>query len=535
MLGWVAMLGCGCAEPGAAPRIVAIEDQVALVGEPLLLTIIASDPEDEPLSYEFFSATLLELPRDAAIVVTPDGQALFSWTPIAADLGQHLVDFIVSDGEHDTHAVVPFDVRGAVGDTSAPTFRLPLGEGLVHDLAMGPCIDPAVAIEVHDPDDLEISLTAPGLIDGSTLVVAPDGLTASWRWCPSAEQRAEAGAYELVLAADDGVNPPTLEKFTVFLQRADAECPTQRPVLEHLPAAEPLPILADPEIRVVAHDDIGLLSAPVLYWGQDPEALEPILLDLVDGDLHHGTFAATVPNPAVPLGEGEAASVFYRLAVGDVDSCWTLDPAQGIHELEVVHPGGPGAGLCQACSWDAQCGESDDLCLAFGVAAMACGRGCQGPADCADGYTCSAVPLTSVQGAMGRQCIPDAGPCMAQPCEPDRFEPNDTFAAALDSPPLPVGLFESLRLCAPDDDWYRIELDAPAQVLALLQGAPQTDLDLALTDASGAVVVASEGGTSLEELHSGCLAAGTHLLRVHSSYDDVSDYQLSYVTDSGAC
>lgn len=413
---WLAVLGCG--DGGGAPRFVDPGPQVAVVAEPMLLSIMASDPDDDALEYWFSSITLDQLRDDASLTVAPGGQALFRWQPRAADQGQHVVDFTASDGRNEARISVPFDVRPS-GEGNGPVFRKPLGEGLVHDLTSSPCVRD-VEIEVYDPDDAELEVTMlPPIIDDGMLEMDDDGRTGLFSWCPTPEQRAAAGTYELTLQADDGHTSPTLKRFTIRLERGEA-CPSQPPTLGH--SVVDFEQLADLDLYIDAGDDVGLAIEPRVGWSTEPVLPKDAIqtdAELVSGDFETGTFRARLPNPAVPLGPGSSTPLYYFIVVLDEDSCITRSPAEGMHEIVVTNPGGPGAGPCQPCSWDAQCGGAADLCLQLGVDTVACGRSCSGAADCGPGYACSPQSATSVEGAQGRQCIPSAGVCADMACDDD--------------------------------------------------------------------------------------------------------------------
>lgn len=213
----------GCEDDGHPPTLADPGPQVAVVGEALVVLVQASDPDGDALEYSFTSPTP-SLVDAATLVVSPDGRAIFSWSPLADDLGQHAVELQVTDGTYETALPFTVEVRGA-GEGSEPIFTEPLAEGLVHDLADDPCV-PDLAITVSDPDDTAIELRqeAP-LLAGAELSSSPSGLQGLWSWCPTDAQVAAAGVHELVLAADDGTNPPTLLRFSIFLERGGESCP----------------------------------------------------------------------------------------------------------------------------------------------------------------------------------------------------------------------------------------------------------------------------------------------------------------------
>lgn len=219
---WLAVL-VGCDDDGHPPQIADPGPQVAVVGQALVVLVQASDPDGDALDYAFSSPTPA-LEDTASLVVSPDGRAIFSWMPLADDLGRHAIELQVTDGTFETSLPFTVEVRGA-GEGSEPTFTEPLAEGLVHDLADGPCV-PTVAIAVSDPDDTEIELRQEEpILAGAELIVSPQGLQGLWDWCPTEAQQAAAGVHELVLAADDGKSPPTILRFSIFLKRDGESCP----------------------------------------------------------------------------------------------------------------------------------------------------------------------------------------------------------------------------------------------------------------------------------------------------------------------
>ncbi len=75
------------------PVLGYVGGKVALIGQPLTFTVTASDKDQDPLT---FSAT--NLPTGATFLGTNIyGQAVFTWTPTAADTGTHAVTLTVTD------------------------------------------------------------------------------------------------------------------------------------------------------------------------------------------------------------------------------------------------------------------------------------------------------------------------------------------------------------------------------------------------------------------------------------------------------
>src|SRR5687767_15770574 len=91
---------------GNAPELSGLSDQVAQVGTEFKLDLNGTDPDGDRLNYNFRAADLEELDTRAMVTVSPSGAGVFRWTPVAADVGSHAFDFIVSDGGNDTTVTI---------------------------------------------------------------------------------------------------------------------------------------------------------------------------------------------------------------------------------------------------------------------------------------------------------------------------------------------------------------------------------------------------------------------------------------------
>jgi hypothetical protein len=511
-----------------------------VVGQPLLVQLVASDPEDDPLTFSFSGPAVPDLATTASITVTPAGQAIFTFTPLASQIGLQVLDLSVSDGRDDDHVPLFIDVRGASGSGSMPVFRSPLGAGTVLDLDQTDCVE--LDIEIDDPDSAQITLEqAPPLIEGASLSADFDGRRGTWSWCPDRRQVELADHYTLYLVADDGDNPAVTKEFVIVLRRRKGgDCPGQAPVIEHAP----MDVTTRLDLPIVAEisDDQGLGSAAyVVYATEDPG--DPIdftkttlvTMELTAGDMLDGTWRGLVPNSLANEPDGASGPIFYLVSVTDDDDLEgdcdhrSDDPSSGMHRVTVTAGGDATAGLCEPCSFDVQCGDEDDLCLpSSGGAGGRCGQGCAGDDECEAGYVCSAQPIPSIEGQSGRQCIPNSGSCGATggDCEPDDHEPDDTPDQALAMAPLDAGTLGGRVLCE-DEDWYALALDQPSQVTASLEGDVPPDMDLSLTTEAGVLLESSDGLSSSELVEGACLDPGTYLLRVYSiDSEPVGSYTL---------
>src|SRR5687768_10414019 len=217
---------------GASPELSGLSDQVAQVGTEFKLDLEGTDADGDRLSYAFKAADLTGVDDRAEITVSPSGVGVFRWTPIAADVGQHAFDFIVSDGSYDTTVTITIDVKSAIGLATAPIFRQPLGSGTTINLGKNSCIDLDIVIEDQDTAQVDITQEEP-LIDGAELT-QEDGVTAKWHWCPTRAQEGDS-RYTLVLAADDGENPKTIKNYLVVLRGmgGNTNCPGAAPTISH--------------------------------------------------------------------------------------------------------------------------------------------------------------------------------------------------------------------------------------------------------------------------------------------------------------
>ena len=206
---------------GNPPDILGLSDQVAVVGQQLVLELDGVDPDGDNLVYKVSA----DIPLDggnAQVTQTPTGKGLFRWTPIGSDVGMHIFDFTVSDGSHNTTISITIDVRAASG--GVPVFRQPLGAGRVVNVTTEPCM--TVDILVEDQDSAQVTIAEePPKIDGA-MFYQLDGVTAQWKWCPSSAQIAATDRYTLTLSADDGDNPKVLKSYVIVLAGGSTAAPS---------------------------------------------------------------------------------------------------------------------------------------------------------------------------------------------------------------------------------------------------------------------------------------------------------------------
>lgn len=536
-----------CKGGGAAPEFDPVDRQTAQVGVQLSLTLNATDEDGDEIGFSFES-TIPDLQSRAQLTRSPSGAGVFRWTPLAGDVGTWFIDFIASDGDNSTTLTVEIEVASAVGGAGAPVFRQPLGTGTTLDLEAAQCLDVAIVIEDQDSTSVEITQEEP-LIEGATLDIS-GGLAGNWSWCPTRDQAAAEDRYTLTLGADDLTHPKTLKNYLIVLRNGDGTgCPGNPPVISH--TAQDASTLSGLTIDAEISDDEGLKQPPLLYYsetdpGSNPNlgAMTQVSMLLITGSMQNGTWAADVPNPVATDPQGTMQELYYVIVADDDDDDMgdcdhtTESP---VYSMTVTNPGGGGTtALCEACSADVQCAVGN--CVRVGVMNDPfCLEDCAGAGDCPTGYTCSAEPVESVDGAMARQCVPDDGSCTGGgTCIEDWWEENDTRAQADPNGTLINGDLLELVSCpltsgtGDDEDFFLISITQDSMVTLEISGGTATDLDLALQSSSGGVLQSS---TSLDsdETISRCLTPGSYYARVYAWGTGQNDYLLSFDKVNQSC
>lgn len=439
----------GCREDGSPPELEAVADRRVAVGTELVVNLRASDPDGDRIRYGV-SGPAPTLARNGDTTLRPDGSALFRWTPIAADLGRWAVDFVASDGHHEDVVTATIEVVAALEGT-APIFREPLGSGTTLDLARADCLD--VSIVIDDPDDAAVTIAVePPGVPGSALRLTT-GLTATWHWCPSEDDRTR-DRHPVVFSADDGENDKTLKDYLVVLRgTGGADCPGKAPIVLHEPhdvtAADAL------VIEATITDDVGLAGAPILYVTtiepDDPidfGAFDPIEMEPVSGGTRDGVWSARVASPVADASSDGEAPLWYVISARDDD-----DP-------------------------EGDCDHVTD------------------------------APATGTFAITVRRA--------SDACEDDALEDNDARVDAEDHPALTAGIHEGLVACPADEDWYRVETSETGRLGVLLEGEAGAELDLGLYDAAG-VPVETSATAGASEVVEPCVPPGRYFVRVHGA------------------
>ncbi len=546
----VSLLATGCSNE--APILAPLSDQHAFVNQGLAVSLSAVDADDDDLLFRFESSTE-NLDKRASIQPLENGRALFSWTPLSADLGVHAFDFIVTDGMVEARASIQISVSRSGEGGTQPVFVKPLGSGTTLDVADKSCLDVPIAVE--DSDSLEVTLgQLDPALEGAT-VTQETALSGNWRFCPTPAQVDTSDRYTVVLSADDGDNPPTLKEYLVVLRNdTKSDCPGAPPTISHQEKDEST--IVDISILADVSDDKGIKYEPLFYYSAAPVADDPDLsqmtqltMSLQSGDMKSGTWEVSVPNPVANAGAGATAKLYYLIVAQDNDdaegSCDHLSqaPTTGSYSITITNPGGSGGlSVCEECTADAQCGSVGDNCI-FLDGKHHCGKACTVDTDCPGGYYCSISQFTSIDNVKARQCLPTDYKCdnggNSNTCVDDSYEENDTIAQAKLAPLLVPGSHGPLKSCpavpsGDDEDWYEITIGSDRTVTLALTGGGATDLDIALTNDNGTMITKSDSLGSQESV-STCLTPGTYFVHVYAWGSSENSYTLDYSESVGSC
>jgi hypothetical protein len=538
---------------GAPPELSGLEDQVAQVGTELKIDLAGTDPDGDQLSYSYRIADIED--DSAQVTQSPSGAGVFRWTPLASDVGQHAVDFTVSDGDHNTTVTINIDVRSAIGSATAPIFRQPLGTGTQMNLQTMKCLDLDIVVEDQDSAMVTLALEEP-FPTGMTLD-QEDGLTGKVRWCPTREQESE-NRYTIVISADDGDNPKIIKNYLIVLRGGETQnCPGAAPVITHTPTNEMT--IVDLTIDASVSDDKGLKEAPLFYFSTTNPGATPNLgpggmTQTTMIKISGNTYAADVPNPVAGMPAGQSRTLYYLIVADDDDdetgNCDHTTQSQ-VYSMVVTSTGTANLGICEPCTSDAQCGTGD-LCTYIGsmgdtYCLQACGAGCP------TGYACSAGEIYSVDGEEALQCVPSNGSCEAPTaaCVDDANEDDDTQSQAsanatadgpFDGDTSNFGIYATLCPKVPqpqygskaDDDWRQLKITTDTLVDMFLVGNGESDIDLQIYNSSGALVSKSTT-LGFEEQIVKCLKPATYYVKVNGFDNARTEYTLDWVSTAQTC
>ncbi len=281
------------------PKFVSLYDRVALIDQATQFTVFVSDADQDALT---FSAQ--GLPAGATLVNTGIyGQALFTWTPTAAQAGSHSITFQVQDSGNGNAAqrlTTTRTINLVVRNTNERPVLGLIGQQSVRE-------GQTLVVQMQGTDADNDSLTYQAiLMEGNAPANLPSGVefnssTGQLRWTPDFNQ---AGSYLFRLSVTDGAATRSEDVLVDVLDT------NQAPVFSELPKlygreGETLFFVinaSDPDAQSVTYELMGIsgdatqlpkglrfdASARALEWKADYEAAGTYRLQ----------FRATDPNGA---------------------------------------------------------------------------------------------------------------------------------------------------------------------------------------------------------------------------------------------
>ena len=173
------------------PVLAHVGAKVAVVGDPFVLDLQASDLDGEPLHFE-----VTGLPAAANLTEGPeDGAAQISWTPLAGDEDTYDIIVTVSDGGNGSAGPV-----ATATETISITVRPVNGDPVLDPIDTQDSVEDVeliLALTADDPDGDALTFEVTGLPEGASFDRAAGVLT----WTPTHRQ---AGSYDLLFTASDG-------------------------------------------------------------------------------------------------------------------------------------------------------------------------------------------------------------------------------------------------------------------------------------------------------------------------------------------
>ena len=272
----LALLGCG---PQTGTTLDPIAPQTAIVGTELGVMLRAANTN--AVDFKFDSDIDLHSRRvKPTLTEYANGEAMFRWTPLASDLGDHSFHFTAVVGGVATSELVAIRV---VSGSDPISFRSPVGEGTTLDLLRAPCV--IVPLLIDDTSATEVDLqSGKALPEGATLSRSGP-LAGQLKFCPSKMLAEQQTIFQFVIVASDGGGARTEKRYTVVLGMLapPVVTPDPGPNPNPNPNPDPMPMemcdTAAPTVVTTPHPDITTASNPHI----DAEISDP-----------HGVYNAVV-------------------------------------------------------------------------------------------------------------------------------------------------------------------------------------------------------------------------------------------------
>ena len=235
------------------PVLMRIGDKVAIVGELLSIQLMASDPENDVVSFSLRSA----LPDGAKF---EKDRGLFTWTPTQDQIGSVLLTFEVSDGTLKDQETIAVTVSAAGSQEQFPPEIDPIGSLLIN--AGEPWSFQLVG---EDLNNQALTYRLNGMIPNGLMLNAMSGLIT---WTPAESQ---IGQYNLVASVSDGESEDSTP-MVIIVQDAGSQSSSNRPPV--FDALAPQQVMVG-EMLVFEISAMDEMPANLMYQAQEiPDGAE---------------------------------------------------------------------------------------------------------------------------------------------------------------------------------------------------------------------------------------------------------------------
>ena len=562
------LVSLSCATSGnRAPSILSLQDQQLVTNQSFQLDVTGFDEDADPISFDFSLNPPPPTPTLASAGIpslqkVSDYNAVFSWTPGNADIGSYALTLIVRDNQgNQSQETINLEVVDAgLSNGQWGRFTEPVGEAAVLNLDEATCFVTTVAIQADQlaPEEIDIVLAPPSPSNAS--LIAEGFKRYRLTWCPEPQAGTNQVNFPFVFKANTSRGFPPFEKrFLVRLRSSTSDnCPGSAPTINHQ-VPEDYRGVENVELELEVSDDIGVKSAPTLFYqiiptqnnaqGPDANAWTSIVMNgqLMNGQGNYesNVWTGVIPAQTYP----EPVIVYYRFLVSDDDDPdgVTCDHTVESEVFQVAYQWDPnlatiGAGLCESCVDDIQCGNSNDHCLNNGQSEIGiCGQSCSLSLDqgCPQGYRCQeALSLNQVSSL---QCVSENA--CGGACLPDRFEAATSGQITAMGQPaneIEVGFYDMLSICGGDTDHYLIDIPSGLSLTARIEFQhSQGDLDLrarAFNPMNSVPPTSSLNVMNFEEITLSCVPVDTQALIEVFGYEGAQNqYTLSVQVGERAC
>lgn len=601
-----------CEEDGAGnhpPVFETIYHQVFRVGESGNRVIVtATDKDGDALAYSLRGKLWPRTDREEAFVWGREGdslpagmtfspeptKAVFTWDPLASQVGTHEVTFIVRDAYGGDEENISVEVRPSEeGGGGAPEFVTP--SSYVLQLVQTHTIDSVIA--VRDDDSARVDLSLQGAPEGLDFkVLGADGKRAQFSWTPSEQQIGAQSIYGFLAVAVDPEGNRAEQRVRIVIRLKDGggprpDCPGEVPSVEHQPLRNQYGA-QDYVITAGVADEGTIARVFAAYTTNDPQDLqsfEAAEFELVEAPDGGHNYRGVIPNRTQP-GAEPVTYYYYVCALDDddpdgedCDHFWCV-PEEAIFTF-VAHPEEGGAGDCaddarepndsQQAPWAMEPGSLPDLWLCpgdedwFGVQASAGstieasilfatalgdlalevlspdGQVLQRSATSSDREEVQAVAPTDglhllrITGALAAGSEGNGYSLSVRleaggECAPDAGEPNDDLGRASAVEPGQSGPY---TICAGDEDFYALQVEPGSEVVVQVRFEHRLgDLDARMLAADGTVLTSSATDGDVETLRHVVAAGDRVYLQVLGVRASNSSYSIDVsVQGLGEC